>query len=188
MGTYQQGGQQYQGYVISLGSASPGVVIGTNTSPPTTSASWFIWSSGTVGLQQEIFRVSTQVSQRYAFKVQDNPMGPFTYTIKLFDSSATPILQQGTIQLQVWDSALQVNKQTLLAIDSATASTSGTSGSGGAIQNRLPYNFGDPGAMYVTNPGDIIRMFFTPGQSGQSGVDAANSSIVLYVDQLTQTS
>jgi hypothetical protein len=187
MGTYQKGGQQYKGYVVSIGSGSPGVVIGTSTTPPTTSASWFINGLGTVGLQQEVFRFATQVSQQYAFKVQDNPMGPFTYTMNMVDSSGTPVLQKGTLQLQVWDSALQVNKKTLLTIDSATAATSGTAGTGGAIQNRLPYNFGEPGEMYVTTPGDIIRLFFTP-TAAQNGVNATNSSIVLYVDQLTQTS
>jgi hypothetical protein len=188
MGNYTNNGVTYKGYVVSLGNASPGVVIGTTTTPPTTSASWFINSAGTVGLQTEIFRFSTQVSQRYAFKVQDNPMGPFTYTINLVDGSATPVLQKGQIQLQIWDSALQVNKKTLLTIDSATAATSGTAGTGGAIQNRLPFNFGEPGEMYVTTPGDVIRMFFTQTASGQNGVNATNSSISLYVDQLTQTS
>ena len=187
MGTYTKGGVTYSGYVVSIGSGSPGVVIGTTTTPPTTSASWFINGSGTVGLQQEIFRFSTQVEQRYAFKVQDNPMGPFTYNISLYDNSATPILQTGTIQLQVWDSALQVNKKTLLTIDSASANSSGTAtASGGVIQNRLAYNFGDPSAMYITTPGDIIRVFFTASAS-QNGVNAAKSTINLYVDQLTQT-
>lgn len=188
MGTYSKGGQTYTGYVVSIGSGSPGIVIGTSTTPPTTSASWFINGTDTQGLQQELFRFATQVSQRFAFKVQDNPMGPFTYNINLVDNSGTPILQKGTIQLMVWDSALQVNKKTLLTIDSATASTSGTAGTGGAIQNRLPFNFGEPGEMYVTTPGDIIRMFFTPTATGQNGVNATNSSITLYVDQLTQTS
>ncbi len=187
MGTYTKGGQSYSGYVVTLGSGSPGVVIGTTTTPPTTSASWFINGSGTAGLQQEIFRFATQVEQRNAFKVQDNPMGPFTYNINLVDNSGTPVLQTGMIQLQVWDSALQVNKKTLLSIDSSSASASGSAtGSGGVIQNRLAFNFGDPGAMYITSPGDIIRLYFTPSAS-QNGVQASKSTIALYVDQLTQT-
>lgn len=182
MGTYQKNGVTYQGYSVTIGSASAGVVINNSTTPPTTSPSWFINAAGTVGLTQEIFRYATQVSQRYAFKVQDNPMGPFTYNIKLVDSAATPIQQQGNILVQVWDSALQRNKKTILIIDAASAAASGT---GGNLQQRLPYNFGDPGALYVTAPGDIVRIFFTPNQA-LSGVNSTNSVITLYVDQLVE--
>lgn len=176
-------GVTYNDYIITLGSTTPGVAVTNATVPPTTSPSWFINSqSAATGLQQEILRIVTQVSQMYAFICQDNPSGPYTYTIKLVDSSGTPVQQTGLIQVQVWDSALQRNKKTLLTIDASSAAASGTAGN---IQQRLPYNFGAPGAYYVTIPGDVIRVFFTPNAS-QNGVSSANSLVQLYCSLLSQ--
>jgi len=183
MPPWTSGGVTYNDYIITLGSQTPGVAITNSTVPPTSSASWFVNSAAnSTGQQQEILRIVTQVSQQYAFVCQDNPSGPYTYTIKLVDGSATPIQQTGLIYVMVWDAALQKNKKTLLTIDASSAASSGT---GGNIQQRLPYNFGAPGAYYVTIPGDVIRVFFTPN-ANQSGVNSTNSSVQLYCSFLSQ--
>jgi|GEM_PF-6327866 hypothetical protein len=177
------GGVTYNDYIVTIGSSWPGVAITDATVPPTSSPSWFINSqSSSTGLQQEILRIVTQVSQMFGFVCQDNPSGPYTFTIALVDSAGTPVQQTGMISVQVWDSALQRNKKTLLTIDASSAASSGTSGN---IQQRLPYNFGAPGAYYVTTPGDVIRVYFTPN-AAQNGVSSKNSIVQLYTSLLSQ--
>lgn len=173
-------GTNYQAYIFALGSSTPGVAVTNSTSVPTSSPSWFINTpaSQTSG-SYECFRYSSQAEQRFAFYCQSNPSGPFTFNIKLVDSSGTPVLQVGLIYLQVWDVTLQRNKVTLLTIDSGSASASGTAGN---IQQRLAYTFAQQGtasAWYITTPGDVVRLFFLPQQS-QNGVYSTNSVINLY--------
>lgn len=173
-------GTQYQAYIFALGSSTSGVAITNATAPPTSSPSWFINSPSSVTSgQYEVFRFATQAEQRFAFYCQSNPSGPFTFNIKLVDSSGTPIQQTGLIYVQVWDVTLQRNKCTLLTIDAASAAASGTAGN---IQQRLAYTFAQQGtasAWYITTPGDVIRLYFLP-QASQNGVYSTNSVINLY--------
>lgn len=184
-------GQQYATFKTAIGQTLQGVQTTSNTSPPG-QPSWFIStgsSTSYLNASLQIFNYVTQSNQRFRFVVQSNPLGPYWYQIQLYDSSGSSVVQQGNLTVQVYDTSGNIIKQTLIQDTSSRAAISGTNtGGGGLTQNTLTYTFGDPGEEFVTDPGDVIRIYFQPTQSGQNGVYAPASNIFLSCELLSPSS
>ncbi len=187
----QQTKQWYETFNAFIGSASPGVTVTSATAPPASIAGWFISTSPSADVlnaKLPIFQYTTQANQRFRFVVQSNAGGPYWWQITLNDSAGTPTVQTGNLYVYVYDTTLNRVKCTLLNETSARGAVSGTPSQGGLIPNTLTYTFGSPDEEYVTDPGDVIQVVFQPTLTGQNGVYAPSSTILLKCEILSPSS